>query len=174
MLMLMNRRFPGLLEQQQQWRFLWEDGAVWTFHKFALLCQLNLWPEMDLPNSRISVNFDARAAEDFARLVMPPPAINQFTTNEISKWLTSYSVYIFLALMVITVSKLDFVHPAQNSAHKLSLASQRADSHGHILSKSTTNLANEGECKKGQHITHRGIICHLHNLSLSYSNASSL
>ena len=57
-------------------------------------------------------------------------------------------VCIFLTL-IITILKLDFVQgSAQNYAHKLSLASRRADSHGHILSKSSTNLEKWGGVQK--------------------------
>ena len=140
---------------------------------------------MDLPNSRISVNFDARPADDFARLVMPPlPATNQFCTNEISELFTSSSVHVILTLtitiiiiIIITILKLDFVHAAQNYAHKLSLASQRADSHGHILSKSSTNLEKWGGVQKKVSLSHRMVHLPVNDFmrtSFDFSIASSL
>ena len=152
-----NQHFLGLLEQQQQWRFLWirlsclnvsqicsappvefvaKDGFAKfpDFGQFWRAASRRFRPLSHAPSSLPQTNFVRMRFQNCLHLL-------QFM------WYFSLTLTIII-IIIITILKLDFVHAAQNYAHKLSLASQRADSHGHILSKSSTNLEKWGGVQK--------------------------
>ena len=142
-----------LLELHQGRRFLWIRLSCLNISQICSAPPVEFVPKDGFAKFRDFGQFwHWRAADDLARLVMLPlPATNQFCTNGISELFTSSSVHVILlphSHHHHCIVKLYFVHSAQNYAHKLSLASRRADSHGHILSKSSTNLEKWGAVQK--------------------------
>ena len=178
-----------LLEQyQQQWRFLLIRLSCLNVSQICSAPPVEFVAKDGFAKFPDFGQFWRAASRRFRPLSHAPPSLPQ--TNFVRMrfrnclhllqfmWYFSLTLTItIIIIIIITILKLDFVHAAQNYAHKLSLASQRADSHGHILSKSSTNLEKWGGVQKKVSLSHRMVHLPVNDFmrtSFDFSIASSL